>query len=146
MVESKEPKLKRLKTYLRKLQKWYHWGFELVPADVDPRPEIPTANPEEEQIARIADSLGFDGSLYCREIRDRHPLSLQSIRRLKKQIKTIPRIISRKRRQTVRGAISAIIQNFCSKLSGRTVERRMGDLGPRHIRKGLIHKLRLKSR
>jgi hypothetical protein len=51
-----------------------------------------------------------------------------------------------KRRQTVRGAISAIIQNFCSKLSGRTVERRMNDLGPRRIRQGLAHRSRLKSR
>lgn len=51
-----------------------------------------------------------------------------------------------KRRQIVRGAISAIIQNFCSKFSGRTVERRMDDLGPRRIRKkGLAHRLRLKS-
>lgn len=146
MVESKGQKLKRLKAYLKKLQKWYNWGFELVPADVDPRPEIPTTNPEQEQIARIADSLGFDGSLYCREIRDCHPLSLQSIRRLKKQIKTIPRIIWRKRRQTVRGAISAIVQNFCSRLSEGVIERRIAKLGPRRIRQGLARRSRLKSR
>jgi predicted DNA-binding transcriptional regulator AlpA len=94
-MASQKEEVELLRAYLKKLQKWYDRSFELVPADLPPEPdEPPTTDPEEEQIARIADDYGFDGSLFRREIRDRYPLSAESINRLKEKIEAIPKIIA----------------------------------------------------
>lgn len=94
-MPSRKEDIDFLKAQLKKRQKWYEDGFHLMPSDLLPEPDIPVTSPDEERIARLADKNGFDGSLFRNLTKDYEPLSIQSIRHLKKQIETIPQIIAK---------------------------------------------------
>ena len=95
MTSSKQD-VKILIKYEKELQKWYEASFQIIDADLKPSPDdAPITSPEEEMVARIADDNGFDGSLFRYLMKDDNPLSIESINRLRKKLKTIPRIIAK---------------------------------------------------
>lgn len=93
-MPSPEQDIKFLKVQLEKRQIWYEDSDHLIPSDLLLDHDAPVTSPDEERIARLADKNGFDGSLFRNLTKDREPLSHKSIKRLVKQIETIPRIIA----------------------------------------------------
>jgi hypothetical protein len=94
---SQKGNIKFLRTYLEKLQKLYIDQREQCPQDlIEPSPKKADAwNKEAERVALLADANDFDGSMYRDYLfPSDNPLSLQALRRLHKQIETIPRIIA----------------------------------------------------
>ena len=89
-----------LRMYLEKLRRWYKDSFDLIPEDLANCSETAQIEyeTEAERVARLADTAGFDGSLfrdYLLETPNDNPLSLQAIRRLRRKIETVPRIIAK---------------------------------------------------
>jgi predicted DNA-binding transcriptional regulator AlpA len=88
--------IERLKAFTEKLQKLYEDFYELLPCDLillTPAKEE-QRKAEAEEIARIADKYGFDGSLFQELFPVEDHLSIRQAKRLTKKIETIPRIIA----------------------------------------------------
>lgn len=85
-----------LEAYQKELHKFDKIVWELCPCDFVPLSDdtLPTTDEKDERVARLADENGFDGSLFRNLTIFDDPTSLQSKRRLRKQIETIPKIIA----------------------------------------------------
>jgi len=87
-----------LESYLKKILDFeQNYAPYLCKEDFAPLPEdyIPMPTPEEERIASIADYNGFDGNLFRSLTRgDNNPVSPRSMRLLREQKETIPKIIA----------------------------------------------------
>ena len=113
-----------LTTYLKKLLRRYGDLQELCyPNDfyTTPSNDKPIIDPEDKRAARLADNNDFDGSLFLDlTTNDPNPTSLQSMRRLKKKIETIPRIIAKIEKSTKEAQSVELPLHFvaCSEISG----------------------------
>lgn len=95
MVKQKEIEL--LKTHLKKLLKQQKMLADLSPAEFYSSNELENPNLDIEQIAKLADNYGFDGSLF-RNLSPYDDFDLWmkwAVKNIQKQIDMIPRIIAR---------------------------------------------------
>ncbi len=96
--DERQSNLSFLRGHLETLQKHYEYAQELLPHELTSSEErVARWNEEQERVARLADQLGFDGSLFrdhlTRVFEER--LSLPSPEQIRRKIEAVPRLIAK---------------------------------------------------
>ena len=88
---TKKESIELLRNFQTSLKSYHEAFLHLLPQELGSACE----HIDTEQIARLADEFGFDGTIFRNDIPDDNsPLSVNSYKNLKEQITTLPKIIA----------------------------------------------------